>query len=139
VETSPRKYKPVAAKIRTARSGLDGHTAGKLDRGALIPDAKLDLHGLTEAAAHRVLTTFIYMAQYRGARLLLIVTGKGVMTNDGPFDLGFGGNRRGVLNAMVPRWLHERPLSDLIADQRSAHRRHGGDGALYVYLRKTRS
>ena len=116
---------------------MDGHTGEKLKRGELHPDAKLDLHGLTEAAAHRTLQTFLLSAQRRGAKLVLIVTGKGAPANsDAPFDLGLAGHRRGVLNAMVPRWLREPPLGQLIADMRQAHRRHGGDGALYVYLRK---
>ena len=45
---------------------------------------------------------------------------------------------RGVLKAMVPRWLQEPALVRLVADVRTAHRRHGGSGALYVYLRKER-
>ncbi len=130
--------KPPAAKKRAGSGpgGLDGHTGDRLNRGQLMPDAKLDLHGLTEAAAHRVLTAFVHMAHRRGARLLLIVTGKGARAADGPFDLGLAGQRRGVLKAIVPRWLREPPLAGLIADIRAAHRRHGGDGALYVYLRK---
>jgi DNA-nicking Smr family endonuclease len=133
---APKTLKPPAAKKRAKPNlgGLDGHTADRLNRGQLVPDAKLDLHGLTEAAAHRALTAFIHMAQRRGARLLLVVTGKGTRTTDGPFDPGLDGRRRGVLKAMVPRWLREPPIAGLIADLRPAHLRHGGDGALYVYL-----
>ena len=133
---APKTLKPPAAKkpAKSNLGGLDGHTGDRLSRGQLAPDAKLDLHGLTEAAAHRALTAFVHMALRRGARLLLIVTGKGARTTDGPFDLGLDRQRRGVLKAMVPRWLREPPLAGLIADLRPAHRRHGGDGALYVYL-----
>jgi DNA-nicking Smr family endonuclease len=140
VKKPPGKTRPPAPKPRHALvpSGLDGRTRGKLDRGLLIPDAKLDLHGLTEAAAHRTLLTFVHTAHKRGVRLLLIVTGKGAHPVDGPFDLGLAGGKRGVLKAMVPRWLREPPLSEMIADLQDAHRRHGGDGALYVYLRKVR-
>jgi len=136
-----RAAKPPARKAHPApvTSGLDGHSSDRLDRGMLTPDAKLDLHGMTEAAAHRALTMFIHKAQGRGARLLLVVTGKGAPAADGPFDLGLAGRRRGVLKAMVPRWLCEPPLAQLIADRRAAHRRHGGEGALYVYLRKSNS
>lgn len=138
LKKQPAKVRPPAQKPRHVPSGLDGRTRGKLDRGLLVPDAKLDLHGLTEAAAHRTLLTFVHTAHKRGVRLLLIVTGKGTRPADGPFDLGLAGGRRGVLKAMVPRWLREPPLSVMIADLQDAHRRHGGDGALYVYLRKTR-
>lgn len=119
-------------------SGLDGRTRSKLERGLLVPEAKLDLHGLTEASAHRTLLTFVHAAHKRGVRLLLIVTGKGARPSDGPFDLGLAGGQRGVLKAMVPRWLREPPLLEMIADLQAAHRRHGGDGALYVYLRRLR-
>ena len=133
------KAKPAPKSVQPSNhaGSVDGHTGEKLKRGELRPDAKLDLHGLTEAAAHRALQSFLLSAQRRGAKLLLIVTGRGAPPNsDAPFDLGLAGRRRGVLNAMVPRWLAEPPLGQLIADIRQAHRHHGGDGALYVYLRK---
>jgi len=114
---------PKPAKTAKGPGGLDGGTKRKLDKGEVTPTTKLDLHGLTEAAAHASLLDFIAAAHARGDRLVLVVTGKG--------ERG-----RGVLKAMVPRWLDEPPLAKLIADKRSAHRRHGGEGALYVYLRK---
>ena len=110
-------------KPKHVPTGLDGATKKKLDKGEIAPAAKLDLHGLTEAAAHGTLMTFIVAAHRRGDRLVLIVTGKG--------EAG-----RGVLKAMVPRWLDEAPMAKLIAEKRWAHKRHGGEGALYVYLRK---
>jgi DNA-nicking Smr family endonuclease len=126
---------------QTGPTGLDGRTADRLRRGLLQPDAKLDLHGLTEAAAHRALITFIKGAHARGVRLALVVTGKGGREEpaDAPFDLEFDRRTRGVLKMMTPRWLQERDLVDLVADVRSAHRKHGGGGALYVYLRKRMS
>ncbi|HXM00894.1 MAG TPA: Smr/MutS family protein [Rhizomicrobium sp.] len=118
-------------------SGIDGGTDRELRKGALAPDARLDLHGMTESAAHHALTTFVRGAGVRGLRLLLIVTGKGAADPpDAPFDLG--ARKRGVLKTMAPRWLRESELAPFVADIRAAHRRHGGDGALYVYLRKTR-
>ena len=100
-----------------------------------MPDARLDLHGMTENAAHRALATFLRGAQARGLRLLLVVTGKGKPASpDEPFDMG---SRRGVLKTMTPRWLAEPAFAPFIADVRSAHRKHGGDGAYYVYLRKS--
>jgi len=119
----PVRKKPAAK----APSGLDGNTGRRLTRGELAPDCKLDLHGLTEAAAYRALTCFLQAAHRRGDRLALVVTGKGGAAPD---------TERGVLKRMVPRWLDEAPLARLVAEKRSAHRRHGGDGALYVYLRK---
>jgi DNA-nicking Smr family endonuclease len=116
-------------------SGIDGGTDRGLRKGALAPDARLDLHGMTESAAHRALVTFVRGAGGRGLRLLLIVTGKGAADPpDAPFDLG--ARKRGVLKTMTPRWLRESELAPFVADIRAAHRRHGGNGALYVYLRK---
>jgi DNA-nicking Smr family endonuclease len=125
-------------KPRAQPTGIDGRTAERLSRGQLAPEAKLDLHGLTEGDAHRALITFLRSAHARGVRLALIVTGKGSPrdSDDAPFDLGLDGRKRGVLRAMTPRWLKEPELARFVADTRSAHARHGGAGALYVYLRK---
>lgn len=133
--------RPAAKKAQAAHgpSGVDGRTSERLSRGIAVPDAKLDLHGLTEQAAHKTLLSFLQAAHRRGDRLVLIVTGKGGSEPHAPFDLELAGRSRGVLKTMVPRWLDEAPLARLIADRRTAHRRHGGDGALYVYLRKAKS
>jgi DNA-nicking Smr family endonuclease len=119
-------------------SGIDGRTAERLRKGTIEPDARVDLHGLTEEAAHRALTVFLRAALSRGARLTLVITGKGrkPFAPAEPFDLELDRRTRGVLKAMVPRWLQEPELVRFVADVRSAHRRHGGAGALYVYLRK---
>ena len=103
------------------------------------PEAKLDLHGLTEATAHRALVTFLRGTQVRGLKLVLVVTGKGRRrADDEPFDLELVARSRGVLKTMVPRWLKEPELARFVATFGEAHRRHGGAGALYVYLRKPR-
>lgn len=119
--------------------GLDGRTIGRLARGGLEPEARLDLHGMTEAIAHRALITFVYSAVAHGHRLVLVVTGKGLPDDPyAPFDLELAVRRRGVLRTLTPRWLAEPGLARFIADVRTAHRRHGGEGALYIYLRKSR-
>ena len=128
---APKKHAVPAAVKRPApkpATGLDGNTSRKLTRGEIAPVAKLDLHGLTEAAAHRALSAFVLAAHRRGDRLVLVVTGKGAKSDRG----------RGVLKAMVPRWLEEAPMAKAIAEKRWAHIRHGGEGALYVYLRKAK-
>jgi DNA-nicking Smr family endonuclease len=130
---APTPQKPMA--------GLDGNTADRLRRGQMDPQARLDLHGMTESTAHRALTTFLRGASARGLRLVLIVTGKGgkLPAPDAPFDLELDGRARGVLKTMTPRWLAEPELAGFVADVRLSHRRHGGAGALYVYLRKSKS
>ena len=121
-------------KTQATPTGVDGRTSERLRRGIIAPDSKLDLHGLTESAAHRALWSFLQAAHRRGDRLVLVVTGKGAPSSDEPFDPEQ--RSRGVLKTMVPRWLREPQFAHLIADLRGAHSRHGGDGALYVYLRK---
>lgn len=118
--------KPRVPKLTVG--GIDGNTKRRLEKGEVSPTAKLDLHGMTEASAHGALITFLHTAHRRGDRLVLVVTGKGPLRD----PHGYGG----VLRQNVPRWLEEAPMATIIADKRWAHRRHGGDGALYIYLKK---
>lgn len=126
------------AKTKELHTGVDGRTAERLRRGTMEPDARLDLHGFTEVAAHGALITFLRSAQMRGYRLALVVTGKGTRKPDpyASFDMELDARSRGVLKTAVPRWLKEPALAGMVADMREAHRKHGGAGALYVYLRK---
>lgn len=128
-----------AAKRRAAPgvSGLDGRTDERLRRGLLEPDARLDLHGFSEREAHHALLVFLRTAQLRRYKLVLIVTGKGArLAADAPFDMELNYRSRGILKAIVPRWLREPDFAGIVAGTRAAHRKHGGEGALYVYLRK---
>jgi DNA-nicking Smr family endonuclease len=134
---SADEARPAPAVARKP-SGVDGNTAERMRKGALEPDARIDLHGMTEAVAHRALLGFLRNAQRRGARLALVITGKGAPAPDAdaPFDMDQERRARGVLKSAVPRWLAEPGFAALIADARAAHVRHGGAGALYIYLRK---
>ena len=136
-EAAKEESKP-PARPRPAHTGVDGGTSERLRRGQLEPQSRLDLHGMTEAAAHRALARFIPSAHAQGERLVLVVTGKGLKqpAADEPFDLELHMRSRGVLRTMVPRWLKDAALAPLVADVRAAHRKHGGGGALYIYLRK---
>jgi len=121
---------------RPLKKGLDGNTSEKLKRGQLAPGARIDLHGLTEDRAHQALLSFVRRAQGDGVKLALVITGKGYPKDEegAPWTM----RSHGVLKEMVPRWLNEKHFAALIAGSGPAHRRHGGDGALYVYLRKIR-
>ena len=125
-------------------SGLDGNTNEKLKRGQLAPGARIDLHGLTEDRAHQTLLSFLRRAQSDGVKLALVITGKGnpsprASSPSATPSWAEGPARQwGILKEMVPRWLNEKSFAALIAGSGPAHRRHGGDGALYVYLRKIR-
>ena len=136
--TTP-SFRPATGRHKgpAGASGLDGRTDERLRRGLLEPDARLDLHGFTERDAHRTLLLFLRSAQLRRHKLVLVVTGKGArLAPDAPFDMELNYRSRGVLKAVVPRWLREPDFAGMVAGTRAAHRKHGGEGALYVYLRK---
>ncbi len=122
----------MAEQLAARPSPLDTKLRGRLQRGKLRPEARIDLHGLTLAEAHPRLISFLLNAQARGLRLVLVITGKGKDRDDGsaiPLP-------RGVLRHQVPHWLQTPPLAGIVLDLRQAHFRHGGDGAYYVYLRR---
>jgi DNA-nicking Smr family endonuclease len=143
----PRPLKAVLSKTKksnpekaglpkqvAAPGKLDGNTTEKLRRGELTPGARIDLHGMTEAAAHGALLSFLRGAQSRGIRLALVITGVGNPKDQDSAEWMRASH--GVLKQMVPRWLNEKAFAALHGGSGPAHRRHGGDGALYVYLRK---
>lgn len=114
---------------------LDHRTKRRLVRGAIPIDERLDLHGCTEQAAHSLLRGFLITARARGARMVLVITGKG----QGPGkDRGRGLDERGVLRRAVPHWLAEPSLRDVVLGFEEAHLAHGGAGAIYVRLRRPR-
>jgi DNA-nicking Smr family endonuclease len=109
-------------------AGLDKRSAQRLRRGQMPIEARLDLHGLTQLEAHRAVDAFLAAAQGSAKRCVLVITGKG----------GCGEPDGGVLRRMVPRWLAEPPNRSRVIAIERAQPRHGGDGALYVLLRKAR-
>jgi DNA-nicking Smr family endonuclease len=113
--------------------GLDSTWDRKLARGALSPDFTLDLHGHTLEQAHRRLDMGLGQARTLGARVVLLVTGK-----PRPAEAADRGERRGAIRAKVLDWLAAGPHASNIAAIRKAHRRHGGDGALYLVLKRGR-
>ncbi|GGE55322.1 Smr/MutS family protein [Actibacterium pelagium] len=113
---------------------MDRKTHGKMTRGKLQPEGRIDLHGKTLAQAHPALIRFILNAQSEGKRLVLVITGKGKHRDEpGPIPV-----KNGVLRHQVPQWLHQPPLLGCVLQITPAHQRHGGTGAYYVYLRRDR-
>ena len=111
---------------------LDRRTAAKVARGRIAIDARVDLHGLTQQAAHRRLAAFLHDAQADGASLVLVITGKGLASRrEEPDD-----RDRGVLRRMVPEWLRSASLRPYVVGFGEAGRHHGGGGALYVRIRR---
>jgi DNA-nicking Smr family endonuclease len=121
-------------QMRAAPIQMDQKAYGRLRRGKLKPDARIDLHGMTLAQAHPALTGFILRSASAGHRLVLIITGKGKdRDSGGPIPTRFG-----VLRHQVPQWLSMAPLGGLVLQISESHIRHGGQGAYYVYLRRAR-
>jgi DNA-nicking Smr family endonuclease len=119
-----------AAAAAPAR--IDRRRYDRLVRGKLEPEARLDLHGMTRDAARAALIGFLLGAQARGTRLVLVITGKGrADTSDAIIP-----ERTGILRHSLPHWLNAPPLTGMVLEVRPAHRRHGGAGAVYLYLRR---
>lgn len=124
----------VVSPVDAPRVTMDRKAFQKMKRGKLVPEARLDLHGMTLARAHPVLSQFILSSRASGKRLVLVITGKGRdRPDDGPIP-----SPRGVLKRQVPQWLSMPPLRDAVLQVSEAHVSHGGGGALYIYLRKPR-
>jgi len=112
---------------------LDRRLKQRVARGREPIDARIDLHGMTQMQAHVALLNFLRRAQIDGARIALIVTGKGA--GRGERD---GASERGVLKRQVPLWLSLPEFRSFIVGFEDAHVAHGGQGARYVRLRRAR-
>ena len=121
VPTRPPAFTPQATP-----HGIDRRTLQRLKRGLVSIDARLDLHGMTQDEAHRHLTLFLAHHQRQGARCILVITGIGERTTGG------------TLRRMTPRWLAEPANAARVIAHSPAQKRHGGEGALYVLLRRLR-
>ena len=119
-------YRPPVARPAAAAPGsivLDDHTVKRIRKGRLEIDARIDLHGMTQVEAHRSLYRFLEDAQSLDMRIVLVITGKG-RSGDG------------ILRRTVPLWLGEPMFHRLVGGWRNAHVTHGGEGAIYVRVRR---
>lgn len=134
----------IRAKGRAALTGLDGANAERLARGRLEIEARLDLHGHRQDEAERILLDFVRRNHSYGKRCVLVITGKGrSLKNTAREEPAAGGRyaipeRRGVLFDLVPEWLASPALTPYVVAFSPAQPKHGGSGALYVYLRRER-
>jgi DNA-nicking Smr family endonuclease len=119
----PKPHPPLAP--------IEPKIARNLRRGGEV-DARIDLHGLRQDQAHGRLRAFLVQAQSNGARVVLVITGKGTTGGGGLFD------ERGVLKRQVPIWLSEPGMRAIVLGFSEASAAHGGAGALYVRLRRER-
>jgi DNA-nicking Smr family endonuclease len=121
----PRAAKPEAPPL----APLGRRERSQLSRGRKEIDARLDLHGMTQIRAHRALSGFLQRAHSDGLTFVLVITGKGKIGAE---------SERGVLRRQVPQWLSLPEFRSLVVGFEEAHVGHGGEGALYVRIRRSR-
>ncbi len=119
----PAAAKPAAPPL----APLGRRMKQRVARGKEAIDGRLDLHGYTQSEAHAALLRFLRNAHARDARLVLVITGKG------------RGGEPGVLRRQVPQWLSLPEFRTLVIGFEDAHITHGGEGALYVRVRRARA
>lgn len=102
---------------------IDRSSWRRLRRGQYPVEGRLDLHGMTQLQAHDALRGFLGFSRAQGRRCVLVITGRGALTG-------------GTLRAMTPRWLDEAPNRQNVLAYATAQRHHGGEGAIYVLLRR---
>jgi DNA-nicking Smr family endonuclease len=122
----PRATRPSAPPL----APLGRRERAQLSRGRKEIDARLDLHGMTQTRAHRELYNFLQRAHSHGLTFVLVITGKGRVTGADP--------ERGVLRRQVPQWLGLPEFRSLVVGFEEAHIGHGGEGALYVRIRRSK-
>ena len=132
VAARPVAAKPVIAAAPPRQNTLDGSWDKRLTRGIVSPDSSIDLHGHSLSSAHALLDEGLSRAIARGDRVLLLVTGKP------PRPESERPHARGAIRAAIADWLAASRHADAIAAVRGAHPRHGGQGALYIVLRRGR-
>jgi DNA-nicking Smr family endonuclease len=125
----PRVPRPDVAPAAPPLAPLGRRERSQLSRGRKEIDARLDLHGMTQTRAHRALSGFLQRAHSDGMTFVLIITGKGRMGAE---------SERGVLRRQVPQWLSLPEFRSLVVGFEEAHIGHGGEGALYVRIRRSR-
>lgn len=122
-----------------ALNQFDRKAARRLSKGAIEIDARIDLHGMRQTEAHTALRRFLMSCHGRGLRWVLVITGKGGprrQSDEESADFWAGASERGVLKRNVPMWLGEPELRAIIVSFTSAAIPHGGEGALYIQLRR---
>ena len=122
----PKPSKPATPPL----APLGRREKSRLSRGRSEIDARIDLHGMTQTRAHRALHGFLQRAHSEGLTFVLVITGKG--------KVGGGEAGRGVLRRQVPQWLSLPEFRSVVVGFEEAHIGHGGEGALYVRVRRIR-
>lgn len=135
----PKPVNILAQPFRTGfnptSSNMDKRNFDRLKKGKMNVDGRIDLHGMTLAQAHPALDGFVRRSHADGKRLLLVITGKGRTGSDMRDGMYV---QRGILRQQVPQWLGMGSIAPMILQVVQATQKHGGEGAYYVYLRRSR-
>ena len=115
---------------------FDKRNLRRISRGRTGIDARIDLHGMRQREAHSALRSFLFNAHSKGHRVVLVITGKGAERSRNDDDWAMGRIEPGVLRRNVPHWLGEADLASIVVSHTTAGPRHGGEGALYLHLRR---
>nr|WP_210382260.1 Smr/MutS family protein [Jiella sonneratiae] len=116
---------PAKRPALAAQHPIERPTRRKIAKGRIAIEARIDLHEMTQTNAHAALARFLAQAQAMGLRHVLVITGRGL-----------SGGPRGVLRRVVPQWFAGPQFRPLVSGFESAERHHGGEGALYVRVRR---
>ena len=123
-------------------AGFSRREMRQISSGRRAIEARLDLHGMRQAEAHVALKGFLARCCAAGMQHVLVITGKGRINNnyqdDGDLLDLFERREPGVLRRLTPLWLAEPGLRSMVIGYTEAPRNHGGDGALYIRLRRKR-
>jgi DNA-nicking Smr family endonuclease len=127
-QAPPAKRSPTLPPLVMGQgAGVDKRRVQRLKRGQIDIEARLDLHGLTQKQAHARLDGFLADAQDRGLRCVLVITGKGRVSQEG-----------GALRRLVPLWLNGPPCRERVLTMSQAQPKDGGGGAIYLLLKRRR-
>lgn len=133
VKQTANRAPPAAPPVRrNFNSQLDSHWNRKLKAGQIVPDYTLDLHGHTLDSAYTRIMSGLDQARVMSARVVLVIAGR-----ERPADPADRGTSRGAIRAKLLDWLAASHHADVIAAVRRAHIRHGGEGALYLVLKRS--
>lgn len=129
---------PLASRKAPPLAQFEKKRQRRIASGRMAIEARLDLHGMRQSDAHNRLRAFLLRAAEKGYSTVLVVTGKGGPGPQKPDDLAssFAEPERGVLRRSVPIWLEQAELRALVTSFTAAAIQHGGEGALYIHLRK---
>lgn len=122
----PPRQRAAAPRHPPSPQPIEPGRRRRLERGRDEVGATIDLHGLDQDRARAALTAFLLRGWAEHRRTILVITGKGALGD-------------GVLRRRVPEWLAEPPLRQIVAGLSEAHRRHGGEGAIYVALKRAQA